>query len=505
MAVQRKKIYIKSSGKKARKPTGKGGTLRKKPTQEFAPGDTLPQGYVVDQVIASGGSGIVLKAHKPSISPPIYKAVKVINTRDLQDAKDRDVVQQEFYGEAAISAQIGSDPYAISVEDILELADGTRVLVCPFIDGRTLSEILHDHTARGCLFPTDLTAFIFHRSLSVLDHAAERTIPHRDLSLSNVMVQRTGVPMLLDWGSAADVNHGVLIGKPGYLAPETIKYPGKIAEQSAFKADIFSLGALIRELLTGSNALDYIPDFHPDYDPDEALDFRRDVDTGTLAPLSEVCPDIPVGLSNILSACLQENPDDRPDAETLYDYLGQQYLYTSQVGFGITAETLKHYLDFFYTSPDPNGALPNDKYGRNLAKLINSKFRRMAEDPAYANHKLSDVATQQNTAYINSGVSRTFAEGFGQQPLDAAIRDTLISDIAKEFPTGLDNPSSPESAEFGRRTHGLKTMDPAQLRHSLARVINDETARTGYDKTAEYYSRVCHNIRGMSKQRGFLV
>ena len=112
---------------------------------------------------------------------------------------------------------------------------------------------------------------------------------------------------------------------------------------------------------------------------------------------------------------------------------------------------------------------------------------------------------KRNAAYTNGFVCRTFAEGFGQQALDAAIRDTLISDIAKEFPSGLDDPASAESAEFGRRTHGLKTMDPGQLRHSLARVISDETARTGRDATSEYYSRVCHNLRGMSKPRGFLV
>ena len=500
MTAPKKKIFIRPSGQAARTPRAE-----KKPIRDFAPGDELGQGYVVDEIIARGGSGLVLKAHKPSISPPIYKAVKVINVRELDSQHDRDLVQEELYGEARISSLIGSDPYAISVEDIIDLKDGSRVLVCPFIDGRTLTDLIDDHCQRGQLMPVDLVAFIFHRSLSVLGHAQEREIPHRDLSLSNIMVQRTGVPMLIDWGSAAEVNDGVLIGKPGYMAQEVIKTPDAIAAQSAFKADIFSLAVVIRELLTGSNVLDYLPTTHEEYEAGAAMDFRKNLDMSTLKPLHEICPDIPKVLSDILDACLQENPDERPDSETLYDYVGQQYLYSSQVGFGITAETLKSYLEFFYSNTDPTSALPNDKQGRNLAKLITSKYRRLGEDPAHEQTLLADLAAQSGAHYINGSVYRSFAEAFGAVPLETAIRDTLIADIAKDYTGELSDPESSSTAEFDTRAAPIQTMDSATLRQTLAQVVKSESDKNGYDTTGRYYARVCHNVKGMSPFRGYLV
>ncbi len=501
MTAPKKKIFIRPTGQVARSTP----QAKKSPIRDFAPGDELGQGYVVDEIIARGGSGLVLKAHKPSISPPIYKAVKVINVRELDSQQDRDLVQEEFYGEARISSLIGSDPYAISVEDIIDLKDGSRVLVCPFIDGRTLADLIDDHCQRGQLMPVDLVAFIFHRSLSVLGHAQEREIPHRDLSLSNIMVQRTGVPMLIDWGSAAEVNDGILIGKPGYMAQELIKAPDTVANQSAFKADIFSLAIVIRELLTGSNVLDYLPTTHEEYEANAAMDFRKNLDMSTLKPLHELCPDIPKVLSDILDACLQENPDDRPDSETLYDYVGQQYLYSSQVGFGITAETLKSYLEFFYSNPTLESALPNDKHGRNLAKLITSKYRRLGEDPAHAKTLLADLAAQSGAHYINGSVYRSFAEAFGPVPLETAIRDTLIADIAKDYTGELSDPKSSLAAEFDRRAEPIQTMDSTALRQTLAQVIKTESDKSGYDATTVYYARVCHNVKGMSQFRGYLV
>lgn len=192
----------------------------------YEPGQMLPGGFVIDAIIGEGSSSLVLKAHKPHIEPPIYKAIKVVNARCAPRGSERAAdVQKEYYGEAKVSFEIGSDPYAISVEDILIMPDGSRALVCPFIRGHTLAALLHDHLRRGWLFPFELSAFLLHRILSVLVHAKERGIPHRDLCDNNIMVQRTGVPVVLDWGAAGESDEGLTVGKTDYMAPEVVRRP----------------------------------------------------------------------------------------------------------------------------------------------------------------------------------------------------------------------------------------------------------------------------------------
>jgi serine/threonine protein kinase len=340
-------------------------------------------------------------------------------------------VLREYYGEAKISFEIGSDPYAISVEDILEMPDGLRALVCPFIRGHTLRGLVRDHIRRGWLFPFELSAFIFHRVLSVLLHARERDIVHRDLCLNNIMVQRIGVPLVLDWGAGMEHDECMIVGKPGYMAPEFFKQHVVVARDGLFKADIFSLGAVIREMLIGYNDLEADDPASHDYDPDRTFAFREKLVTDRLPPVTAVCPDVPKHLSDIVYTCMKENPAARLDAEQLYDYLGTHYLYTPQVGFGLTAETLKDYLTFFYEKHDPAQPLPESRLGRSLEKVIVSKIRRKAEQPEYRDWPLRQIARQEGVALTLGTVGRTFTEAFGRDRVDQA-RAHLDAGLAAE-------------------------------------------------------------------------
>ncbi len=406
------------------------------PRQDFVPGQSLPGGYVIDAVIGEGGSSLVLKAHKPAINPPIYKAIKVVNSRfnEPNSARAADV-QKEYFGEAKISFEIGSDPYAISVEDILMMPDGSRALVCPFIHGHTLRSLMQDHVRRGWLFPFELSAFIFHRVLSVLIHARERGIMHRDLCPSNIMVQRIGVPLVLDWGAATEYGEGTIIGKPAYMAPEIIKRTPTVTREGLFKADMFSLGAVIREMLVGYNDLDPQGQSAPDYDVERALAFRETLNTDRLTPVSTVCPDIPTRLSDIIYTCMKEDPAARLDAEELYDYLGGQYLYTPQIGFGHTAETLKDYLTFFYGTHDPALPLPDTRQGRSLEKVVATKIRKKAELPQYRDFLLRYIVQKEGVPLTLGNVGRTFTEAYGAarvQQAQAAVEPSLTGEAAQQ-------------------------------------------------------------------------
>lgn len=475
-----KKIYIKSAA------AGGRSRVRSRPPlkAEYHVGETLPMGYVVDEIIARGGSGMVLKAHKPAIDPPIYKAIKVINVAGLNDETCRIDIQREFYGEARISCMIGSDPYAIGVEDIIDLADGTRALIFPFVEGETIHDLLRQHLDRGLLLPFDLTAFIFHRILSVLDHARERDVPHRDLCPNNVMLQRTGVPMLLDWGAATEVNEGVLIGKPAYIAPEMLQYETDIPREAYYAADIFSLGVIIREMITGVNVLDYKSSPTTGYNPDAAFGYRESMDVSTLRPVYEICRDIPETLSDIVTACLAENPEDRPDAETLYDYLGAKYLYTAQIGFGATAETVKHYLEYFHYPPADTAVLPDNKLGRNMAKLVWSHCRRLAEQPEYREYTLKEIVAASDLTYTFGNIWRTFEDVYGEDAVRQARRRALRGLIERKYPEQPQDPNSLLGREIQQELDEVEQAPDEMLPDLLTRFVEAETCKSGAELTA---------------------
>ena len=451
-----------------------GGGVRRRfrllasPKASYEPGDKLPSGHVVDEVIAKGGSGVLLKAHKPGIQPPIYKAIKVINHEQAEQTADRHDVQEEFYGEAVISSEIGSDPYAIAVEDIIDMPDGSRALVFPFIDGHTLGALNDQHLARGLLFPVHLTAFIFHRLLSVLDHARQRDIAHRDLCPSNTMLQRTGVPMLLDWGAGTAVNEGMLIGKPGYLAPEIVKQSGRVSRDASFSADVFSLGVIIRELLTGVNPLDYTDPYDPAYDADDALAFREAVDVEALPPIREVCPDVPETLACIVQTCMRERPEDRPTTGALYDCLGSRFLYTTEVGFGPTTETLRHYLHLFLAGLDEDERLPGGRCARNLEKLITAASSGAATSIGRHGRDADNAAPP-----TMGDVYRDVLEAYGAERLLCQAAQVAVEERLDDDEGSGATPGSDEVAAFQKRLlYILRRGDLALFEEEWRRFIH---------------------------------
>ncbi|MBI3987192.1 MAG: protein kinase [Lentisphaerae bacterium] len=463
--------------------------LASKCRKNYHPGDVLPQGFVVDAIVGEGGSGVVLKAHKPAIQPPIYKAIKVINANSVRESGDRQAIQAEFHGEARVSNQLGGDPYAVAVEDILEMSDGTRALVYPFIQGHALASLNADHIGRGQFLPFELTAFVFHRILSVLVHAQELGIAHRDLCPNNVMVQRTGVPLLLDWGAGTEACNGLIVGKVGYIAPEIVLGDEELSPTQLFKADVFSLGALIRELLVGFNALAVPVANAADDDVTAALERGALIDSNALPPASDVCADIPAKLAGIVAACLRRNASDRPSAEALYDELGAAYLYSPQVGFGLTAETLKDYLAFFY-APEPRPAgrpLPDNKLGRSLEKLVLSKVRRKAEAPEYQGRRLKEVGQAENLAFHCDNVGRGFREAFGLPAYERAVRAALLAWLYRDQPRESLR-TEPVRSEYEHNREQLAQAPLAAVEHSLRKYIG-ETVKGTPDEIAAHANR----------------
>jgi serine/threonine protein kinase len=192
----------------------------------------------------------------------------------------------------------------VTLYDLVEKENGSLFMVMELVDGPTLQELIKD----GPL-PADVAAVVGARIASALDHAHFRHIIHRDLKPSNVMLTKTGEVKLMDFGIAKDVDmvaltqQGMAVGTPAYMSPEQVT--GVTLDP---RTDIFSLGVLMYEALTGARP----------FQGKTAGEIFAKIRDGKYTPLNKVAPHLPKPLVNIVKRALEVKPENRfPDAAAM--------------------------------------------------------------------------------------------------------------------------------------------------------------------------------------------
>jgi serine/threonine protein kinase len=250
--------------------------------------------YRIVELLAQGGMGQVYRATDVRLSRDV--AVKVLSGAGRHD---RDLVER-FLQEARITAGLDR-PNIVRLFDV-GIHDERPFLVMELLDGETLRERL----ARGALSPdaTRTIALDVARGL-VAAHAAG--LVHRDLKPENLFLTRAGSTKILDFGVAKLVpvspvaQHnpatvaGMLVGTAGYLAPEQILGEGVDA-----RADLFALGAILYEMLTGRRA----------FGREHTIDTLHAVLREPVEPLSG-SPHVPSDLAAIVDRLVAKAPDAR--------------------------------------------------------------------------------------------------------------------------------------------------------------------------------------------------
>ncbi|HMI32365.1 MAG TPA: protein kinase [Candidatus Limnocylindrales bacterium] len=198
--------------------------------------------YEITEEIGSGGMATVFRAYQPSMDRHV--AIKVIRSTILHDPD----LRERFQREARLIARL-EHPHLLPVYDF----DGEHdppFIVMRYLEGGTLKQV----QAQGRV-PRDEFLYILRQLAGALDYAHRQSVVHRDLKPSNVMIDREGNAFLTDFGIAraagGDQNltgTGIMIGTPGYMAPEQARADG-VADKAA---DIYSLGVIAFEVLTGS-------------------------------------------------------------------------------------------------------------------------------------------------------------------------------------------------------------------------------------------------------------
>ncbi len=194
-------------------------------------------------LLGEGGMGVVYKARQRTLDRIV--ALKVLPPRDDLDAGFSD----RFAREARALARL-DHPNIVRVHEFGE-EDGLFYLVMEYVEGVTLRDVIEGHE----MAPTQALSVV-PQICDALQYAHDQGVVHRDIKPENVLLGTDGAVKIADFGLAKIVGavedrtltrHGQVMGTLHYMAPEQIEHPGDVDH----RADIYSLGVVFYELLTG--------------------------------------------------------------------------------------------------------------------------------------------------------------------------------------------------------------------------------------------------------------
>jgi serine/threonine protein kinase len=198
--------------------------------------------YEVLGELGQGAMGVVYKARDPLIDRVV--AIKTINLSLAMDEKEE--YEGRFYQEAKAAGRL-NHPNIVTIYDVGRSGDFAYIAM-EFLEGRELRDIMNE----GSLLPVEQVLNIVAQVALGLAYAHEYDIVHRDVKPSNIMVIRDGHVKITDFGiarmasSSVRTQTGMVLGSPKYMSPEQVM--GKPIDQ---RSDIFSLGVMLYEMLTG--------------------------------------------------------------------------------------------------------------------------------------------------------------------------------------------------------------------------------------------------------------
>ncbi len=259
--------------------------------------------YEVLGELGQGAMGVVYKAKDPLIDRVV--AIKTINLGLALDEKEE--YEGRFYQEAKAAGRL-SHPNIVTIYDVGR-NDEVAYIAMEFLEGRELRDIMNDEG----LLPVHQVLDIVAQVASGLAYAHENDIVHRDVKPSNIMVVRDGHVKITDFGiarmasSSVRTQTGMVLGSPKYMSPEQVM--GKLIDQ---RSDIFSLGVMLYEMLTGQAP----------FTGDNVNAIMYQTLNAIPAPPNTLNSDVPEMVNFIVAKALSKGLDDRyQDAKDFADDL----------------------------------------------------------------------------------------------------------------------------------------------------------------------------------------
>jgi eukaryotic-like serine/threonine-protein kinase len=246
--------------------------------------------YRLERPLGHGGMASVFLARDTELDRAV--ALKLL----AENLGGDESVRRRFVREARLAARL-SHPNVVSVFDAGE-DDGRPYIVMEYVDGENLAELL----ARRGRVPPDEARGLALQAAQGLAHAHAAGLVHRDVKPQNLILGGDGTLKIADFGIAraaettALTQAGTVLGTAAYLSPEQA-----LGEEVTPATDVYSLGVVLYELLTGR------PPFQVETLDDLAQ--RPDLE---VVPVRELAPEVPRDLEDVVMHCLARNPAYRP-------------------------------------------------------------------------------------------------------------------------------------------------------------------------------------------------
>src|SRR6516162_9593632 len=255
----------------------------------FVPGTLLAGRYRIIALLGRGGMGEVYRATDLTLGQSV--ALKFLP----EEASRNQRLLERFHGEVRV-ARLVSHPNVCRVYDIGQI-EGMPFISMEYVDGEDLASLL---TRIGRL-PSDKAVEAARRLCSGLAAAHDRGVIHRDLKPQNIMMNKRGEVVIMDFGLAAIASEltgaEAHNGTPAYMSPEQLKGSGVTA-----KSDVYALGLVLYELFTGKRPYDAQSVQH-------LLDLQEAVH---LTSMTSVAADIDPAVEKVIRRCLDPDPARRP-------------------------------------------------------------------------------------------------------------------------------------------------------------------------------------------------
>ncbi len=412
------------------------------PTVDSTPDPARIGPYRLARRLGQGGMGEVFLAWDERLGRRV--ALKRIRREDPTDRE-----RERFRREASAAARL-SHPAVVQIYDLVE--DGTgEVLVFEYVEGRTLRELLLEG-----LPSLDLAVRLAREIAEGLAAAHATGLVHRDLKAENVMVTPDGHAKILDFGIAkADVPgldadtltaHGVVLGTFHVMSPEQAR-GGEIDARS----DLFSLGVLLYELLTGQSP----------FRGRDALETLQRLAGHQPPPVRDIRPEIPRPLSDLVSRLLAKLPEDRPGsaAEVAQGLAGL----TGQLTAPPTQEEI-----LTLVSPVPLGLRPVARSGQGESYATPHPGRLKL---------LGIAAVLLIVAGLGAGLgARYFSRAAALPPLRVAVLAPQVSkDSGEDFRLAASGALEASLSALGS-LDGVSPLEPAQSGQAVSPMDAARTA-----------------------------
>jgi serine/threonine-protein kinase len=249
--------------------------------------------YEILGELGKGSMGLVYQALDPKLNRRL--AIKTIRFSDEFDTDIIQDIKSRFFREAEIAGRL-THPSIVTIYDVGEEGDLTYMAM-EFLEGEDLTQFI----AKSHLLPIREVFEIVKKIAEALEFAHKAGVIHRDIKPANIMLLKGGGIKVTDFGIAKAISSsrtktGVILGTPNYMSPEQI-----MGQKIDARSDIFSLGVLFFQLLTGETP----------FKGDNLSSLLYQITQGKHPSLRERNPKIPGICERIIDKALAKNPQKR--------------------------------------------------------------------------------------------------------------------------------------------------------------------------------------------------